>query len=126
VCRDDLRWSSLRFYGSCVVQISLSHIRLTVFPSAVELVLQKAQAVEKAVLRNLRGVNNEYKAKIRSLFVNLKDKSNPSLRVRIVEGTLSPEKFASMTSQVGSISMEILYLTHSYWTGNGVRGEKGR
>ena len=95
------------------------------FPSAVELVLQKAHGVEKAVHRNVGGVNNEYKAKIRSLFVNLKDKSNPSLRVSIVEGALSPEKFASMTSQVGSFSKEILSFTNSCWTGNGVGGEKG-
>jgi transcription elongation factor S-II len=79
-------------------------------PSAVELVLQKAHGVERAVHRSLGGVNSEYKAKIRSLFVNLKDKSNPSLRVSIVEGALLPEKFASMTSQVGSFSTEILIL----------------
>ncbi|PPQ91538.1 hypothetical protein CVT25_008806 [Psilocybe cyanescens] len=65
----------------------------------VETVAQKAHAVEKCVCANMDGVNAEYKAKIRSLFVNLKDKSNPSLRASIVEGSLSPEKFSKMTSQ---------------------------
>jgi transcription elongation factor S-II len=77
-------------------------------PAAVELVLQKAHGVEKAVYNNLGGVTNDYKAKIRSLFVNLKDNSNPGLRVSIVEGIVSPERFAKMTSQVSPLSKEML------------------
>uniref|UniRef100_A0A8H8CFN0 Transcription elongation factor S-II n=1 Tax=Psilocybe cubensis TaxID=181762 RepID=A0A8H8CFN0_PSICU len=65
----------------------------------IETVSQKAHEIEKCVLNNMKGVTPEYKAKIRSLFVNLKDKSNPSLRASIVEGSLSPEKFSKMTSQ---------------------------
>ncbi|KAF8966756.1 transcription factor S-II, central domain-containing protein [Flammula alnicola] len=65
----------------------------------IELVLGKAQAVEKCVYINMGGTNADYKSKIRSLFVNLKDKSNPGLRASIVEGSLSPEKFSKMTSQ---------------------------
>lgn len=80
-------------------------------PTAVELVLQKAHGVEKAVYNNMGGVTNEYKAKIRSLFVNLKDNSNPGLRVSIVEGIVSPEKFAKMSSQVSSLSNKMLGLT---------------
>jgi transcription elongation factor S-II len=36
--------------------------------------------------------------------VNLKDKANPSLRASVVDGSLSPEKFAKMTSQVIAIN----------------------
>jgi len=62
----------------------------------------KAHAIEKCVYTNAgSSTNAEYKAKIRSLFVNLKDKSNPGLRASIVEGTLAPERFSKMTSQVG-------------------------
>lgn len=68
--------------------------------SAVELVLGKAQGIEKAVYANMGGATTEYKSRIRSLFVNLKDKANPGLRASIVEGSLSPEKFSKMTSQV--------------------------
>jgi transcription elongation factor S-II len=65
-----------------------------------ELVLSLSRAVEKAVLE-LTGDDTtaEYKSKIRSLFVNLKDKANPALRASIVDGSLAPEKFAKMTSQ---------------------------
>jgi len=76
-------------------------------PAAVELVLQKAHGVEKAVYNNMGGTTNDYKARIRSLFVNLKDNSNPGLRVSIVEGIVSPEKFAKMTSQVSPLSKEM-------------------
>jgi transcription elongation factor S-II len=64
-------------------------------------VLGKAQDIEKAVYANMGGATPEYKSRIRSLFVNLKDKANPGLRASIVEGSLSPEKFSTMTSQVG-------------------------
>lgn len=61
-----------------------------------------SRAVEKAVLAMTGGTTSEYKAKIRSLFVNLKDKANPGLRASIVDGSLAPEKFAKMTSEVRS------------------------
>jgi len=80
-------------------------------PAAVELVLQKAHGVEKAVYNNMGGTTNDYKARIRSLFVNLKDNSNPGLRVSIVEGIVSPEKFAKMTSQVSPFSRAMLSLS---------------
>ena len=59
-----------------------------------------SRAVEKSVLELTGGTFGEYKSKIRSLFVNLKDKANPALRASIVDGSLAPEKFAKMTSQV--------------------------
>jgi len=48
----------------------------------------------------MAGTTAEYKNKIRSLFVNLKDKANPGLRASIVEGSLTPEKLTKMSSQV--------------------------
>jgi len=65
----------------------------------IERVSDKAHNVEKCVWVNMGGTTADYKSKIRSLFVNLKDKSNPGLRTSIVEGLLSPEKFSKMTSQ---------------------------
>lgn len=62
--------------------------------------LSISRTVEKSVLALMGGTTAEYKAKIRSLFVNLKDKSNPGLRASIVDGSLAPEKFAKMTSEV--------------------------
>ena len=67
---------------------------------ANDLIAQKAVAVEKAVAEEL-GINSgEYKAKIRSLFVNLKDKNNPSLRESVVSGDIPAAKFATMASEV--------------------------
>ncbi|KAF8057587.1 transcription elongation factor [Lyophyllum atratum] len=65
----------------------------------VEQILERAQGLEKAVHRNHGGTNAEYKSKIRSLFVNLKDKNNPGLRESVVSGELSVEKFSKMSSQ---------------------------
>jgi len=64
----------------------------------IELIHKRADGIENAVYNNLGGTTAEYKAKIRSLFVNLKDKNNPVLRENIVSGELSVEKFSKMTS----------------------------
>ena len=68
--------------------------------SAIDHVLAKARGVEAAIYKTMAGTTAEYKNKIRSLFVNLKDKANPGLRASIVEGSLTPEKLTKMSSQV--------------------------
>jgi transcription elongation factor S-II len=57
-------------------------------------------AIERAVEKTFNGPTAEYKAKIRTMFVNLKDKNNPSLRESVVSGEIPAEKFCKMTSQV--------------------------
>lgn len=74
--------------------------KLTHFWLATERVLSISRAVERSVLELMGGTTADYKSKIRSLFVNLKDKANPALRASLVDGSLAPEKFARMTSQV--------------------------
>ncbi|KAI6127243.1 transcription elongation factor [Pisolithus croceorrhizus] len=64
-----------------------------------DLILSRAKGVEQAVFAQFGSTNGEYKGKVRSLFVNLKDKGNPNLRESIVSGELSPEKFSKMTSE---------------------------
>jgi len=65
-----------------------------------QVILERAQAIEKAVFRDQGSTTaTSYKAKIRVLFVNLKDKHNPSLRERVLNGELPPETLATMTSQ---------------------------
>jgi len=71
-------------------------------------VLDVARAVELAVY-NLPAssagtsaaphASDAYKEKIRSLYQNLKNKANPELRQRVVNGVVSPNKFASMTHE---------------------------
>ncbi len=67
--------------------------------TASDLILNRARDIEKTVLNDNGGTTAEYKAKIRSLFVNLKDKNNPGLREAVVSGELPVSKFCRMTSQ---------------------------
>ncbi|KAK0200286.1 transcription elongation factor S-II [Desarmillaria ectypa] len=64
-----------------------------------DLILRRAQAVEKGVYDLFGAPGTEYRGKIRSLFVNLKDKSNPSLRESVISGDVPAEKLATMTSE---------------------------
>lgn len=45
------------------------------------------------------GVNKKYKEKGRSLLFNLKDRSNPELRERVMSGEIPPDKLCSMTAE---------------------------
>ncbi|KAF9168012.1 PHD finger protein 3 [Actinomortierella ambigua] len=45
------------------------------------------------------GVGKDYKAKYRSLFFNLKDKSNDSLRKRVLSGELAPHDLVRLTPE---------------------------
>ena len=62
-------------------------------------VLAKARAVEGAAY-NILGpeTKEEYRTKLRSLFMNLKNKSNPKLRVRVLSNENSPDDFVRMSS----------------------------
>lgn len=65
---------------------------------APKAVLTKAIAVETAVFNSFGPETKEsYKTKIRSLFQNLKNKSNPQLRHRVMSNDVTPEKFVKMT-----------------------------
>ncbi|KAJ7896402.1 transcription factor S-II, central domain-containing protein, partial [Mycena olivaceomarginata] len=58
----------------------------------------QATAIEAAVFASLGGA---YSTKIRSLFVNLKDRNNPGLREAVASGEISVDRFVVMTSQMG-------------------------
>ncbi len=92
---------------------------------ATDLILKRAQAVEKGVY-DLRGTADaEYKGKIRSLFVNLRDKGNPSLREGVISGDVPAEKLATMTSEV-KIHPPRFDAACSPRPGNGLRRKKSR
>jgi transcription elongation factor S-II len=65
-------------------------------------ILDLAKQIEVAAL-NLPDANSSaspvYKEKMRSLYQNLKNKSNPKLRVRILTGEISPQKFVTMSHE---------------------------
>ncbi|KAF8344652.1 transcription factor S-II, central domain-containing protein [Amanita rubescens] len=65
----------------------------------VEIIAKRAQGIESAAYSHFDGTTAAYKAKIRSLFVNLKDKNNPGLREGVVSGEIPSEKLPTMTSE---------------------------
>jgi hypothetical protein len=56
--------------------------------------------VEETACKDYKGTTPNYKSKIRTLFVNLKDKNNPGLRRSVTAGDIPAQTFARMTSQV--------------------------
>lgn len=65
---------------------------------APRVVLSKAVAVEAAAYNAFGPETKEqYRTKIRSLYQNLKNKSNPMLRVRVLSNEVTPDQFVRMT-----------------------------
>jgi transcription elongation factor S-II len=61
-------------------------------------ILAVAREVEAAAFAtNDKTLGDGYKSKMSSLFQNLKSKSNPTLRQRVLSGEISPKRFATMT-----------------------------
>jgi len=61
-------------------------------------ILRVASAVELAAFQHFNStVNEPYRQKMRSLFQNLKNKSNPELRRDVYSGKISPKRFVTMT-----------------------------
>ncbi|CAN6216435.1 unnamed protein product [Urochloa humidicola] len=65
-------------------------------------IIQKGQSlalgIEEELFKLFGGVNKKYKEKGRSLLFNLKDKSNPVLRERVLSGEITPKCLCSMTT----------------------------
>lgn len=62
-----------------------------------ELILSTAAAVERALFEEHGSTDPKYKAKFRSKYLNLKDKSNPQLRSILLQGIITASHFISMT-----------------------------
>ena len=62
-----------------------------------DLLLKRAVAIEKNIFSEFGDINQDYKNKVRSLSLNLKNKSNPGLRESVVSGELSIEKLCNMS-----------------------------
>lgn len=67
--------------------------------AAPDQIISVAKSVEAAAYSNAGTVNETYKTKMRSLFQNLKNKSNPQLRKRVVSGDIPPKRFVVMTHE---------------------------
>ncbi|CAF9928085.1 MAG: RNA polymerase II elongation factor [Alectoria fallacina] len=63
-------------------------------------ILHKAAAVEAAGFAKYGPESNaSYSSKMRSIFMNLKAKSNPKLRVDVLNGTISPDRLVVMSNE---------------------------
>jgi len=65
--------------------------------SSPQLLSQKASQIENEVYKLYHAVDNKYKSKIRSLYLNLKDKSNPHLREKVINDDITPAQFCQMS-----------------------------
>ncbi|KAI0126636.1 transcription elongation factor S-II [Xylariales sp. AK1849] len=64
-----------------------------------DVVLMRAQEVETAAYKLFGGVTKDYKLKIRSLFANLKNKTNFELGQGVMSGEITADKFVRMSSK---------------------------
>lgn len=64
-----------------------------------ELVIQRAMEVESAAYKLFNGATKDYKLKVRSLFSNLKGKTNAELGQSVMSGSVSAERFVRMSGQ---------------------------
>ena len=64
-------------------------------------ILETCTAIESAIHTNLSSsaVNDAYRTKLRSLIMNIKNKNNQQLRDNILDGTISPGRLVTMTSE---------------------------
>jgi transcription elongation factor S-II len=74
--------------------------KLTPLLPAPSTILKRASEVERAAFSEFGPETAEaYRTKMRSLYQNLKNKSNPSLRKRVLSGEVTPERFVVMTHE---------------------------
>jgi transcription elongation factor S-II len=62
-------------------------------------IILKSMEVERAAFTAFKGETPEYRNKLRSLFQNLKNKTNRELGPRVLSGEISAEKFVVMTHE---------------------------
>lgn len=60
-------------------------------------VIIKAMEIERSAFVAFKGDTPEYRAKLRSLFQNLKNKSNRELGPRVMSGEITADRFVTMT-----------------------------
>lgn len=58
-----------------------------------------AEQLEDAIFNEFRSTNSNYKGRIRSRVLNLKDAKNPQLRINYLTGVITAKKLATMSSE---------------------------
>lgn len=62
-----------------------------------EFVMNLAITIESCLFKEFNTINTAYKAKFRSKYLNLKEKTNPHLRQSLLNGQLIPERFIQLS-----------------------------
>lgn len=78
-----------------------------------DLLLKRALAIEKTIFDEFGSMNDGYKAKVRTLALNLKSKSNPGLRESVVSGELAIAKLCTMSVEVRLCNQERRFSSYS-------------
>ena len=55
----------------------------------------------QGIFQEFKDTNAKYKQRVRSRVSNLRDVKNPLLKVKVLSGQITPEKFATMPTEVG-------------------------
>ncbi|SPO02112.1 related to transcription elongation factor TFIIS [Cephalotrichum gorgonifer] len=63
-----------------------------------EVVLSRAVAVEDAAFKSFSGETKEYREKLRSLFQNLKNRTNAELGRKVMSGDITADRFVTMSA----------------------------
>jgi len=58
-----------------------------------------AQAIEDEIFRLFKDTGSKYKNRVKSRVLNLRDKRNVQLRLLVIDGEITPQKFASMVAE---------------------------
>jgi hypothetical protein len=74
--------------------------------AAADLILRRSKVIEETIFKSFNSTtSNDYRQKIRSLYMNLADTKNPDLREAVVSGEIKAERLGTMSSQVSSIPL---------------------
>ncbi|KAJ2159431.1 transcription elongation factor TFIIS [Coemansia sp. RSA 552] len=65
----------------------------------MELLARRAADIERIEFGKAGAISPTYRTRVRSLCHNLRDKKNPDLRANVVDGSISVDRFCSMTSE---------------------------
>jgi transcription elongation factor S-II len=88
---------SLMVISFCAVNQNTNTITCTVSPDS-EIILERSREIERAAFKGLPDAS-AYRTKMRSLYLNLKDKKNPELRASIISGEIDGKTLWSMSVQ---------------------------
>uniref|UniRef100_A0A0K0F5P2 Transcription elongation factor n=1 Tax=Strongyloides venezuelensis TaxID=75913 RepID=A0A0K0F5P2_STRVS len=86
-------------YRNKVIGMFISAFNIAELPEGTLDPEDLAVRIEEEHYKLNGGTNDKYKAAIRSKIFNLRDKKNPDLRANVLTGVITPERFATMTSE---------------------------